>query len=204
VVSCRYRFFDTHKNFQLNQKSTFLPLKEVSTSLADNPFLLTAMGLYYVMAFAPLVQYLTVNVVTEKEKGLKEAMMIQSLSASAFYASWGVVYWMLISVCVIIVVALTWIGDMFPRSNMFLLFLLIESYAMSLLAFGFIIGAVVSKAKPAGFVAMLAAVVLALPNFLTSNASSGVRYLLCLASPTAVAQALTHMIVLESDDVGLT
>ena len=42
-------------------------------------------GLYYVMAYAPFISFLTVSLVTEKEKKVKEAMRMMGLRDSVFW-----------------------------------------------------------------------------------------------------------------------
>ena len=42
-------------------------------------------GLYYVMAYAPFISFLTVSLVTEKEKRVKEAMRMMGLRDSVFW-----------------------------------------------------------------------------------------------------------------------
>ena len=42
-------------------------------------------GLYYVMAYSPFISFLTVSLVTEKEKKVKEAMRMMGLRDSVFW-----------------------------------------------------------------------------------------------------------------------
>ena len=122
---------------------------------------------------------------------------------SWFYC-WGFVYWLIITASVLIVCALATLGQLFPNSSVVVLFLLIESFAISLIAYGFVVSAVVSSSKAAGLIASLSSIILALPNYAANSVSLPVKYLLCLMSPTALAQALTKAVELEANAIGMT
>ena len=65
--------------------SLFVQLFPKDTYQPDFSFLQTLSAIYFVIAYSPFVNYLTVAVVTEKEKKIREAMRMMGLRDSAFW-----------------------------------------------------------------------------------------------------------------------
>jgi hypothetical protein len=120
------------------------------TGTIDSPFIRAILGLYFVLAFSPIVQFLCVAVVEEKEKKLKMSMTIMGMRTPAFFAGWMVVYIGVALISVTAVSVLVWFASLFPASNVFLIWLLLLMYTLALIAYGFVVSTVITSSKAAG------------------------------------------------------
>eukprot|EP00058_Branchiostoma_floridae_P016823 XP_002602311.1 hypothetical protein BRAFLDRAFT_127318 [Branchiostoma floridae] len=89
-------------NWQINVSNMALPNYQVEMMPKPSysggyPFGIIS-SIYFVLAFTPFVGILTTNLVSEKEKKIKEAMKIMGLNGMAFWVSWLVVYMIAITV----------------------------------------------------------------------------------------------------------
>lgn len=158
------------------------------------PFLRFALGVYFVMAFGPIAQYLCVNVVGEKQKKLQVHLQTIGMATSAHYGSWLVVY---VAVATVSVSVVTLLASVFKLLdiNALVLFALLESYALSLLGFGFVVSAVMTGDKAAGLVAALGGLVLSLPQYAAPFVPFQARFALALSAPTALSMTLTALVL---------
>jgi ABC-type multidrug transport system ATPase subunit len=172
---------------------TQFPVEAVVTQVAT-PFLRFALGVYFVMAFGPIAQYLCVNVVGEKQKKLQVHLQTIGMATSAHYGSWLVVY---VAVATVSVSVVTLLASVFKLLdvNALVLFALLESYALSLLGFGFVVSAVMTGDKAAGLVAALGGLVLSLPQYAAPFVSFQARFALALSAPTALSMTLTALVL---------
>ena len=79
-------------------------------------------------------------------------LQINGMRSSAYFLSWALVYFAVVSISVMIVTALVLAGSLFAHTNVLAIFILLECYALSLIAFGFIVAACMNTDKPAGLV----------------------------------------------------
>ncbi|KAH0629332.1 hypothetical protein JD844_011317 [Phrynosoma platyrhinos] len=86
---------------------------------------------YLVTAFSPFGYFLTIHIVTEKEKKMKEFLMVMGLQDTAFWLSWVLLYASLIFVMSLLMSVIATYSSVFPQSSSFVIFLLFFLYGLS-------------------------------------------------------------------------
>ena len=148
--------------------------------------------IYMVMAFAPYITVLLVNLVQEKELKLKELLRIMGTSDIAYWLSWIITYAIIMLVAVLILNAITILGNIFSNSNYIVIVIICYLYGLSIITMSFMFTPFFKSAKSAGLFASLVTTILstiAIPLVLV-EVSNVVKWLLSLFSPTAFALAL--------------
>ena len=148
--------------------------------------------IYMVMAFAPYITVLLVNLVQEKELKLKELMRIMGTSDIAYWLSWVITYAVVMLFAVLIMNVITVPGNIFAGSNYLVMVIICYLYSLSIITMSFMLTPFFTKARSAGFFASLVTTILgtiAIPLVLI-DVSNAVKWALSLFSPTAFALAL--------------
>lgn len=155
---------------------------------------------FTIMAFSPLIQYLMIAVVSEKERGIKEALYLMGMRPLAYWSSWLATYALMTLLPVLLLVAIGCTVGAFKHSNPLCIFLVLYSFAMSLVALAFVATPFFSKSKVAGMAGSLTTTIFSLIIFgLGSNAvTSGVKWALSLISPCAAALTIERALQLDS------
>ncbi|KAJ8299359.1 hypothetical protein KUTeg_023419 [Tegillarca granosa] len=132
--------------------------------------------------------------------------------------SWGLVYTVLIIIVTAVVVVIARLASFFGGgSNLFLLFMILFGYGLSIVALAFVISTFFNNPKTAGGIASLTTILLSLLYLVVSLTRSysptgevtysipvSVRWVLCLLSPCAVALALDQGLYLDIRFGGMT
>lgn len=176
----------------------------------DTSYLQTISSIYFVIAYSPIVSYLTTNLVAEKEKKIKESMKMMGLRDSAFWLSWGLVYLIVIAISTAIITILMVATSFFANSNALIFFLILFFYGLSIITFSYMLTPFFDKARSAGGLASLMSIIFSCLYLIVSltrtmlpsggvvySVSPGVRWLLCILSPVAVALAIDQAIFLD-------
>ncbi|GFO31427.1 ATP-binding cassette sub-family a member 5, partial [Plakobranchus ocellatus] len=173
----------------------------------DSSSIQTTSSIYFVISFTFMVSQLTVRIVSEKEKKIKEGMMMMGLRSSAFWLSWTIVYMALVffTTCLITIIILA--SNFFRQSNIFILFLAFLLYGGSFVCFAFMITPFFNKAKTAGSVAGMSTILLSClylafsqtrsPNSYDSNLDPALQWVMCLLSPVAFATFTDQALFLD-------
>ncbi|XP_034959956.1 cholesterol transporter ABCA5 isoform X2 [Zootoca vivipara] len=111
--------------------------------------------IYLVIAFSPFGYYLAIHIVAEKEKKLKEFLMIMGLHDTAFWLSWVLLYTSLIFVMSLLMSVIATFSSLFPKSSSFVIFLLFFLYGISSVFFAFMLTPLFKKSKYIGTVEFL-------------------------------------------------
>lgn len=111
--------------------------------------------IYLVIAFSPFGCYLATHIVAEKEKKLKEFLMIMGLHDTAFWLSWVLLYTSLIFVMSLLMSIIATFSSLFPKSSSFVIFLLFFLYGISSVFFAFMLTPLFKKSKHVGTVEFL-------------------------------------------------
>ncbi|XP_064639589.1 cholesterol transporter ABCA5-like isoform X2 [Lineus longissimus] len=177
----------------------------------------TLSAIYFVVAYSPFVNFLVVNLVAEKESKIREMMKIVGLRDSVYWSSWSLVYLVIMMVVTGVCVLLAHFLQLFTNSNLFLLYLILLFYGLTIINLGFVLSPFFKKATTAGAVASLATAVfslLYLPISLTrsvgadglptSTIPEAGQWALCLLSPTALALCIDQAIFLDIANKGMT
>ncbi|XP_026531602.1 ATP-binding cassette sub-family A member 5-like [Notechis scutatus] len=115
--------------------------------------------IYLVVAFSPFGYYLAIHIVAEKEKKLKEFLMIMGLHDTAFWLSWVLLYTSLIFVMSLLMSVIATFSSLFPKSSSFVIFLLFFLYGISSVFFAFMLTPLFKKSKHVGTVEFLSTLV---------------------------------------------
>uniref|UniRef100_A0A7S3E738 Probable ATP-dependent transporter ycf16 n=1 Tax=Rhodosorus marinus TaxID=101924 RepID=A0A7S3E738_9RHOD len=149
--------------------------------------------IYTVLAFFPVMQFLIVNIVTEKEQGRKVYLSIVGTSTLSFWLSWSIVYMFLVTVGVVLVTIMVAASDMFPGLNGGYYFIMLFFFGTSLVTLGFAVSTFFSKAKLAGTVGSLLFLLAGALIFAVRNVPTSVKYLFSLLSPCAVTLGINYV-----------
>ncbi|KAL4239790.1 ATP-binding cassette sub- A member 5 [Mactra antiquata] len=187
-------------NVQMMPKPGYIP---------DTSYIQIMSSLYFIIAYSPFINFLTVNLVAEKEKKIKESMKMMGLSDSAFWLSWGCVYTTIIVMVTVVVVIIAQVSHFFANSSMVLFFFMLVLYGITIIGAAFSITPFFKQAQVAGGIASLSSMLISLLYLIVSltrtYTSSGIQYtipvwgrwILCLFSPVALALAIDQAIYLD-------
>ena len=70
-----------------NSQAISLKMMDKAEFTPDTSYIQTISSIYFVFAFSFLANYLAVNIVTEKEKKIREGMLMMGLRSSIFWYS---------------------------------------------------------------------------------------------------------------------
>lgn len=99
--------------------------------------------LSWVYSVAMLVQ----RIVYEKEKRLKEVMKMMGLTDAVHWWAWFITAGVQMTLTVVTLTLMLYFGRVLPHSNPVIVFLFLESFALSSVAFSFLISSLYSRAK---------------------------------------------------------
>ncbi|KAJ7372632.1 hypothetical protein OS493_017903 [Desmophyllum pertusum] len=155
--------------------------------------------IYMVMAFAPYVTVLLVNLVQEKENKLKELMRIMGTSDIAYWLSWIITYAVIMFFAVLIMNAITIPGGIFGRSSYLVMVIICYLYGLTIIMMSFMITPFFKNAKSSGLFGSLITTIfgaIAIPLVIV-DVSNSVKWALSLFSPTAFALAISQAVDVE-------
>nr|XP_018669065.1 ATP-binding cassette sub-family A member 5-like isoform X1 [Ciona intestinalis]XP_026691844.1 ATP-binding cassette sub-family A member 5-like isoform X2 [Ciona intestinalis] len=164
-------------------------------------------ALYLVMALSPLMVFLLVHVVYEKEKKIKEGMKMMGLYNLALWLGWSATYTIMMFFITLIMTMVAVFGKLFPNSNFLLIFLILFLYAISLQMMAFMLTPFFNKARSAGAFASFFTMILSLFYLLVAfvpNISTVAVCFLHLISPAGFAIGLDKIAALEVTSGGAT
>ncbi|XP_042305633.1 cholesterol transporter ABCA5-like [Sceloporus undulatus] len=121
-----------------------------SAVVETNDFVRIVILTYLVIAFSPFGYFLTIHIVTEKEKKMKEFLMVMGLQDTAFWLSWVLLYASLIFVMSLLMSVIATYSSLFPQSSSFVIFLLFFLYGLSSVSFAFMLTSIFKKSTYAG------------------------------------------------------
>ncbi|BFZ21348.1 hypothetical protein BsWGS_24386 [Bradybaena similaris] len=164
-------------------------------------------SIYFVFSFSFMANFLAVNIVAEKEKKIKDGMLMMGLRNSVFWLSWGIVYIALITAASLIMIAIIAGSGYFKHSNMFLLFICFILYGSSIITFAFMITPFFNKSRAAGAVTGFSTVIISCIYLAISqtrdamsydsNVPVGAQWILCLLSPISFATFVDQALFLD-------
>lgn len=154
-----------------------------------------------IMGFAPWVQFLMVHIVGEKEHGIKEAMYLMGMKVEMYWLSWFLTYSIMSIVPCIAMTIVTKTMGLFSNANVMLIFLILESFSLSIISLGMLLSNFFKQAKTAGLVGMLSMTVISLSIFAIKDLTSGAIKGLCsLISPLAACFALQTTLAIDATE----
>ncbi|XP_048411407.2 ATP-binding cassette sub-family A member 5 isoform X2 [Stegostoma tigrinum] len=157
-------------------------------------------SLYFVIAFVPFVNFLLINLVTEK-KEVKDVMKVMGLYDSAFWLSWGLLYMVLIFILSLLMAVIATQTSLFPRSSILIIFPLLFLFGISIIPFSFLLTPLFKNQKIAGLVGSLMLMgfgLFSLPTILVRDFPVSAVWGLCVFSPSALAIGIAQVVLLEA------
>ncbi|EGD78617.1 hypothetical protein PTSG_11760 [Salpingoeca rosetta] len=154
-----------------------------------------------IMAFSPIIQYLMINVVSEKEKGIKDAFYLMGMKPLAYWMSWLLTYMLVLIVPCLLVTAINVLVGVLQNSNFIAVFIVLYAYSLSVTTLAFVFTPFFSKSKVAGVAGSLSNTLISLVIFGLKNkaVSAATKYGVSLVSPCAAAVALEQMLTLDEE-----
>ena len=158
----------------------------------------TSVSIYMVIAFTPYVAVLLMNLVQEKENKLRELMRISGMSDAAYWFSWICTYAVIMLIAVLVLNVIAVPGGIFGKSNYAVMVILFYLYGLSLITFSMMLTPFFKNAKTAGFLATIITIIFGIVPLAAKDASSSVKWILSLLSPTAFNFGVSQVIYIVS------
>ncbi|KAJ3027215.1 ATP-binding cassette sub- A member 5, partial [Rhizophlyctis rosea] len=183
-----------------------IPLEQEEITTGIQAGLEEQNAIWLVVALSFPLTYLLTHVAEEKERKIKEGMMMMGLRPAAFWAGWMVTYMGITLFVTVIVLIVTIAIKVFQYSNAFLILLIMYSYTLSTIALSFPITAFFNKAKMANLIGPFLTLV---PSLLylpikQANLSPLIHGLLAIfLSPMGMSLAMSRATTLEIKSTGL-
>ncbi|XP_017782555.1 PREDICTED: ATP-binding cassette sub-family A member 5-like [Nicrophorus vespilloides] len=162
--------------------------------------------LYMVMALSQFITYLLILIVGEKERKIKEGMKMMGLRDSVFWLSWFIIYGIFVLVLSTVCCGLLYVLRVFQNTNLFVIFLLIFLYSLSIIMFGFMITPFFDKSRTAGILGNFAVIIMSLFYFIqvfVANSNSVTLWFVSLISSAGFALAMDKALVMDLSGEGI-
>ncbi|CAI9737201.1 cholesterol transporter ABCA5-like [Octopus vulgaris] len=178
--------------------------------------ILSITSIYFIVAFLSFINSLCTHLVVEKEKKIRPTMQAMGLQETAFWLSWAIVQYFF-TTCVVVISTIIIVAiNVLPNSNVFLFFLALMFFTLTLITLSFLLSTFFKKSQtamtlPAFYVFMVTLIYLAIGLTRTYSASTGLVYttpkwamvLVCLVSPIAFALYVDNTISMDLSGVGM-
>ncbi|KAH6934215.1 hypothetical protein HPB50_021935 [Hyalomma asiaticum] len=149
----------------------------------------TLVPLYLTLAFSPFVSVLCVNIVLEKERKIKEGMLMMGMMPSAYWTAWSLVEAVVVANVAAIMTLMVYLLHILPNTDIFIVFVLSLLYGLTIVMFSFMATPFFNKSKVAGSVVGLMMLFFSffymLAVFLKGHVATWVFYAVALLSPAA-------------------
>ena len=162
------------------------------TFASSTSFFRVLLSYYVVLGMGQSLQVMVTTLVTEKEKHLRESLVSMGLRSSVYWLAHAITYLIVQFIICWGIVAMLFIVGMAKSSSPLLLFVLVYSFAITLIVLSFAVSTVYNKARSAGVWAMFAVMILTTPFMALQyvELSSGQLLALALLSPLAFCVGL--------------
>jgi ABC-type multidrug transport system ATPase subunit len=107
---------------------------------------------YIALIFLAPLMLIVTYLVKEKEKGVKEGLIIAGVHPSIFWLSWEIIYAVIVLVVSIIITAFFLVAKCFDNVNPIIMFVALLLYGLSCCSFGFLFTTFFNKFRTAGTV----------------------------------------------------
>ncbi|POM60255.1 ABC Superfamily, partial [Phytophthora palmivora] len=160
-------------------------------------------AIVFILSYLYSISRILVVLIQEKELRLREYMKILGVKEKAIVMSWYMTYILILFVGSILQ-ALMGMAGLFSNSSVVLIFLFFFLFSLSVLAYGFMISTIFSKARVGAFVGM---VVFFLMYFVsaafTTETAENQKTAGCILSPVALSLGVTVLSNLEATGTGV-
>ncbi|XP_077535547.1 cholesterol transporter ABCA5-like isoform X4 [Haemaphysalis longicornis] len=150
--------------------------------------------LYLTLAFSPFVSVLCVNIVLEKERKIKEGMLMMGMMPSAYWTAWALIEALVVANVAVIMTAMVYLLRILPNTDILIMFVVSLLYGLTIVMFSFMATPFFNKSKVAGSVVGLMMLLFSffymLAVFLKGKVATCVFYAVSLLSPAAFTLAV--------------
>eukprot|EP00347_Sterkiella_histriomuscorum_P002219 403369012 len=159
---------------------------------------------YIMFTYLIPLYYLVSKLSEEKESKLREGMKMMGLKDSSYFASWIVFYMIIITVMSLIIMGVLRI-NVFPQSNMFLVFIMNFLYGLSLFGFSLVIVAILPTQRSSATAATLLHIISYFLIFALKDPeqSQNLKILASLLPNIGMSFSVFTLYYFESDSTGL-
>ncbi|EDQ87980.1 uncharacterized protein MONBRDRAFT_26664 [Monosiga brevicollis MX1] len=148
--------------------------------------------IFCIMATSPLIQYLMINVVAEKELGIRNALLIMGMRKSAYLVSWLASYFLQNAVSIALQTTILCLGNVFSASAWIPVFLLLFCFANCLATLGLVFAPFFTDKRVAGAAGSLGNTIFSLIIFGVKNVTvPGTKWAISVLPPCAISLGLT-------------
>jgi ATP-binding cassette subfamily A (ABC1) protein 3 len=160
-------------------------------------------AIVFILSYLYSISRILVVLIQEKELRLREYMKILGVQEKAIVVSWYMTYILILFVGSILQ-ALMGMAGLFANSSVFLIFLFFFLFSLSVLAYGFMISTIFSKARVGAFVGMVLFFLMYFVSaaFTTETAENS-KTAGCILSPVALSLGVTVLANLEATGTGV-
>ncbi|RLN59252.1 hypothetical protein BBJ28_00010495, partial [Nothophytophthora sp. Chile5] len=160
-------------------------------------------AIVFILAYLYSISQILVILIQEKELRLREYMKILGVKEKAIVISWYMTYIAIMFVGAVLQ-ALMGMAGLFANSSVVLIFLFFFLFSLSVLAYGFLISTIFSRARVGAFVGM---VIFFLMYFVstafTTETAENKKTVGCILSPVALSLGVTVLSNLEATGTGV-
>eukprot|EP00040_Diaphanoeca_grandis_P036202 m.230022 g.230022 ORF g.230022 m.230022 type:complete len:1672 (+) comp33570_c0_seq1:40-5055(+) len=198
--ACKTQNFEMCQNlaYAITEGLTIAQAPEAEYTRPPNDMLSPIAVMMIIMGFAPLVQFLLVNLVGEKEKGIKESMYLMGMDMRSYWLSWLLTYAVENIIPCALITLISTNMQLFEHISWSCLFVVLYIFALSLTALGIMLSPLFKVAKTAGMAGGLSATIVSVAIFgIKGITSAGARFAMSLLSPLAASLALNNALELE-------
>ncbi|CAH0482415.1 unnamed protein product [Peronospora belbahrii] len=161
-------------------------------------------AIIFILSYLYSISRILVALIQEKELRLREYMKILGVQEKAIVVSWYMTYLVILFVGSSLQALMGMVG-LFSNSSVVLIFLFFFLFSLSVLAYGFMISTIFSKARVGAFVGMvLFFLMYFVSTAFTTETSENKKTVGCLLSPVALSLGITVLSNLESTGTGVT
>ncbi|XP_022092521.1 ATP-binding cassette sub-family A member 5-like [Acanthaster planci] len=164
-------------------------------------------SIYYVLMYTIFVAALLSIIVSEKEKKIKETMLVMGMSNGPFWLAWFITYSVIMLFVALVIALLSkYAIQNVANGNFLIIFLIMYLYGMSIICIAFMLTPFFNKATVAGAIGSLLTFLLSLiylPLGLIANVPSVYKWLVSFFSPAAMALAIDQAATLDEGGAGI-
>lgn len=188
----------------INPMMAAFPTVRFQTYYSTDSSLVALVPFYMVIAFVNIVTFVSLNVVMEKQAHMVETLRIMGMHQFSYWASWQLTTSLIGALsCVLSTVAINFL-NIFPNSNLFIIFLILFFYCLTLAPIGFVISTLISHQRVAAIVAAFGSIAISAPTFaLSSLSNSTLKSILAIFSPLAMCEGLAVIMQFEVSNEGI-
>ncbi|KAF0711892.1 hypothetical protein As57867_004984, partial [Aphanomyces stellatus] len=161
-------------------------------------------GIFFVISYLQCLSSILVALISEKESKTRELIKILGVPDMAIVTSWYITYGAVLFLGSVLQTAAAK-AVLFENSDIFLLFLFFLFFSYSLMAYGYMVSAIFSKAKVGSYMGIIGFFLMYLISVaFTDTSPEAGKTLASLLPPVALVFGVSNMAAAETNGVGIT